>query len=126
MTVRSATLSAGVVTVAGYNELLRGPANETFLIKGIYACNNAAAAASFTFYLWGPAGGGGLNIVLGSGSIAQLAPWSAQLWIPLMPGWRIGLTLGAAPSFHFAITGSVLYGVATGITYPFPVLSDGP
>lgn len=124
--VRSATLSAGVVTATGYQQLLIGPVDRTYLIKGIYCTNNAAAAQTFTLYLWGPAGGGGLNIVLGSGSLTQLQPYNVTLWIPLMPTWRIGVALGAGGNFHFAITGSVLYGIAPGITYPYPVVSDEP
>jgi hypothetical protein len=118
MTVRSTILGAGQLGTGGYHSLLTSPSNETYLVKGLYATSNFAGSNQVTFYLWDPASAGNISIYLGSPLLTQYQPYNIALWIPLPPGWRIGCALADTPLLY-AITGSVLYGVATG-TIPQP------
>jgi hypothetical protein len=111
MTVRSGILSSGIISTAGYSSLLQSPANETCLVKGFYGTSAYNGTNHLSLYLWGPAGGAGLSIYLGSVDLAYLQPYALTLWIPLNPGFRIGCAIAQQP-LHFALTGAMLYGVA--------------
>jgi hypothetical protein len=119
MTVRSATLSSGIISTPGYSVLLESPAGMTALVKGFSATNMDAATHTLTLYLWGPAGGAGLQVRLGSVDLGQYVPYNLTLWLPLNPGFRIGYACNS-PSVHFALFGSILYGVADVPADAFP------